>query len=271
MKNTLPDVTVHMVVKNEDQWLWFALQSVLPYVKQIFLTDTGSTDHTLSIIKEINSPKIKFTQTIVSHPSELTQVRQHQLEQTTTNWIWLVDADEIYPRKTVQEIIRAINSQKYEGIVVRRYDLLGDVYHRQRETVGTYHLFGQSGHLVTRLLNKKKIPGLHLKGDYPLEGYYDSANQSIRSRNVQKYYITQNYLYHAMYLKRSSQGGNLKHVFNRQKYKIEKGIPINNQLPEVFNLPRPSIVPDPLQKRSFIYETLATFITPIKNLKRRLL
>ncbi len=267
----MPDITAHMVVKNEDQWVWFAINSVLPYVKKIFITDTGSTDNTLEVIKSIKSPKIKLTQTKINHPSELTKIRQRQLNKTHTSWLWLVDADEIYPQKTAQEIVQAIATNRYEGIVVRRYDLLGDVYHRQKETVGAYNLFGHKGHLTIRLLNKKLIKGLHLIGDYPLEGYYDFSGTSVRDRNPQKYYLTKNYLYHAMYLKRSSQGGNLKHVFNRQKYKIEKGIPINNQLPEVFNLPRPSIVPDPLQKRSFIYETLATFITPIKNLKRRLL
>ncbi len=264
------DITAHMVVKNEDQWVWFAINSVLPNVKEIFITDTGSTDNTIAVIKSINSPKIKLTQTKINHPSELTQIRQRQLDETKTPWFWLVDADEIYPQKTAQEIISAISTNQYEGIVVRRYDLLGDVYHRQKETVGSYHLFGHKGHLTIRLLNKKLIKSLYLIGDYPLEGYYDSSGTSVRDRDPQKYYLTQNYLYHAMYLKRSSLGTNLSTVFNRQKYKIEKGIPINDQLPEVFNLPRPSIVPDPLKKRSLTYEVLATLITPVKTLKRRL-
>jgi glycosyltransferase involved in cell wall biosynthesis len=51
-------ITVHMVVKNEDQWIWYSIQSVLQYVDKILITDTGSTDHTVEIIKSIKSPKL---------------------------------------------------------------------------------------------------------------------------------------------------------------------------------------------------------------------
>ena len=78
-----------------------------------------------------------------------------------------------------------------------------------------------------------------------------------------------------LYLRRSSSGSNLP-MFNRSKYKIQKGIKIvgvdlrvNPSIPPVFSLPRPSMVPDtPLVVRAVQlgYELLASVITPIKNI-----
>lgn len=261
-------VTVHMILKNEDQWVWYALQAILPFVDQILVTDTGSTDKTKEIVRAINSPKIKLREVITTTAARVTAERLRQVQETETKWIWLVDGDEIYPQKTAEECVAAMKSNAYEGIVVRRYDLLGDIYHRQYETVGTYDLYGKKGHLVSRLVNQEKVRGLTYKGEYPLEGWYDKDNVSTQARDPKHWYITENYLYHAMYLKRSSLGGNLP-MFNRSKYKTETGIQITDSIPEVFSRRHPSFVPNPLFRRSLGYELLAGIITPIKNMKRK--
>lgn len=259
-----------MMVKNEDQWVRYSLLSILPYVDTVLVTDTGSSDHTVEAIQSIKSPKIKLTQTRVNTASDVTRIREDQLKKTQTAWFWVVDGDEVYPEETAQEVISAINAGKYEGVTVRRYDLLGDIYHRQKESVGSYNMFGQTGHLVLRALNLKKLKGLHLSGDYPLEGYYDNKGTAIVGHDPALHYITNNYLYHAMYLKRSSLGGNLP-MFNRGKYKIELGIPIYSVTPVVFDTPKKSWENDPKSHRSLLYTWLATLITPIKNIKRKII
>jgi len=263
-------ISAHMIVKNEDQWIWFAIQSVLPYVDEMLITDTGSSDKTESIIKSIESPKIKFSKVICLTPEDVTIERSKQLDATKYPWIWIVDGDEIYPEHTALECVAATKKENYEGIVVRRYDLLGDIYHRQIETVGSYNLFGHKGHLLVRLINKDKIKGLEYRGDYPIEGFFDGKGQSILEHNPKDWYFTDSYLYHAMYLKRSSLGGKLP-MFNRGKYKVESGIGIVGSFPEEFNLPRPKFVPDPLAHRGIGYELIASVVTPIKNLKRKII
>lgn len=265
-------ISVHMIVKNEDQWVWYALQSILPYADEILVTDTGSSDKTVDIIKSIASPKIKFIQVATTSAADVTSVRANQLKETKTPWVWIVDGDEIYPKTTAEECVQATRDNRYEGVVVRRYDLLGDIYHRQIESVGSYELFGRIGHLLIRLVNKDRVAGLEYRGDYPNEGFFDGSEESILTHNKADWYITKNYLYHAMYLKRSSQGSNLP-MFNRSKYKIERGIEIRRGgvLPSVFFTPRPLFVPDPTIRRSLGYELVAGIITPIKNLKRKLL
>lgn len=262
-------ITAHMIVKNEDQWVWYALQAILPYVDKVLVIDTGSTDQTVPIIQLISSPKIQLSFHKVHSASDLTNLRNLQLQQTTTPWIWLVDGDEVNTKKGAQEIVRAATPDRH-GIAVRRYDLLGDIYHRQLESVGEYRLLGTRGHLVTRLINRSHFPGLHVGRPYPLEAYLDQDGKMVHSYATSKWYLTQEHLYHAMYLKRSSLGGNLA-MLNRHKYKVETGLPIQDDLPEVFSLLRPALVPNPLVRRSIVYELAATIITPVKNLKRKIL
>ena len=264
------NITVHMMVKNEDQWIRCSLLSILPYVDTVLVTDTGSSDHTVEAIKSINSPKIKLTQTRVDSAPDVTSIREDQLKNTKTAWFWVVDGDEVYPEETAKEVVSSINTGKYEGITVRRYDLLGDIYHRQKESVGSYSMWGQTGHLVLRALNLKKLKGLHLRGDYPNEGYYDKVGIAIIDHDPALHYITKNYLYHAMYLKRSSLGGNIP-MFNRSKYKIELGIPIYSVPPVIFDTPKMSWENDSKSHRSLLYTLLATLITPIKNIKRKII
>ncbi len=266
--------TIHMVVKNEDIFIWYAIQSVLKYSSQILIFDTGSTDNTVQMIKSIRSEKIIFKQKGSIDNKELVKLRQEQIDQTKTDWFWVVDGDEIYPKITADEVSKFITNGKdrYEGGVVRRYDLLGDIYHYQSETVGEYNLFGQKGHLVLRLLNKKKLPLLHLSGIYPNEGYYDQNNEAIIDHPRQNFFITGNRLFHAMYLPRSTKGGSLKNTLHRNKVKIEDGHPFSasQNFPDVFFRQRPLFVPSVIEPRSRAYEIKAKLITPLKKFKRKI-
>ena len=264
-------ITAHMIVKNEDQWVYYAIHSVLPHVDTILITDTGSNDKTVKVIKSIRSKKIHFNEIKISTRDEIASVRQSQIDQTKTNWIWIVDADEIYTEAGAKEIVKVTNDSKYSLIVVRRYDLLGDIYHRQTENVGSYRMFGQTGHLLVRLLSLTQLPGLKVRGKYPLESYYTQSGKCVNNLNNSEVYITKNSLYHTMYLTRSSLGGNLP-MFNRGKYKIETGIVVDQTtMPEVFGLKSPAIVGNPLKRRSLAYNLIAAVVTPIKNLKRKIL
>jgi glycosyltransferase involved in cell wall biosynthesis len=273
MPKSLP--TVHMVVKNEDRFIYYAVKSVLPYVGKIFICDTGSTDKTIEIIKSISDKKIKLTQEHITSPKELSLVRQKQIEETETDWFWIVDGDEIYTERLCREILDIISTseEKREGIVVGRYDLLGDIYNCQVKTVGTYNLFEKKGHFVLRLINKSNIKGLHVAGIYPLEGYYDGSGTELIHHDKTKYVFTENKLWHAMYLKRSSQGGNLQNTLHRHNYKTERGYPISKAqtLPEVFFQKIPDNIEPVNLKRSLAYEIISRLITPVKRFKRLLI
>jgi len=263
-----------MLVKNEDRLIWYAISSVLPFVDKIIIFDTGSQDKTVEIVHSFQSKKIHLEVKAITNLKDIAHLRQEQLDKTESDWFWIVDGDEIYPYSLCREILNIIKIQGdgLEGIAVRRYDLLGDIYHYQDETVGTYELFGKKGHLVLRLINKKNLPGLHIKGIYPYEGYYDNKESEIIYHSSEKFYITQGRLFHSMYLRRSTLGSNLSDTFHRRKYKIETGHKMGNSqnFPEVFNIPRPDDIPDVTGRRSLQYELIAHLITPIKVIKRNL-
>jgi glycosyltransferase involved in cell wall biosynthesis len=260
-------ITAHMVVKNEDRFVYFAIKSVLPYVDRFLIFDTGSTDHTVEIISQIASSKIEFRRVAGDSPQDITAARELQLYMTKTPWIWIVDGDEVYPQALAREIVQATSVATNNIVVARRRDLLGDIYHAQDERVGEYSLFGYKGHLLTRLVRKSAFPDLSYMGAYPLEGYY-TAGHSLREADPAQVYVTKGYLYHAMYLTRTSGGGS---TFNRGKYKFELGARLASSPPEVFLEPRPELVADPTHKYSLLYLLRASIETPLKRIKRKFL
>lgn len=266
-------ITAHMVVKNEDRFIYYAINSILPFIDRLLICDTGSFDQTIPVIRSIRDDKILFDSKNIQKSADITKVRQEQLDNTSTDWIWIVDGDEIYPASVAKEILKIAEIGKdLEGIVVGRYDLLGDIYHYQSESVGTYNAFGRQGHYALRLINRKNIPGLHTGGDYPYEGYYDDKNIEIIHHNRDKFLFTRGRLWHAMYLTRSTSGSILPNTLHRNKYKIESGNKLAQDIefPQIFFGPKPNMVPGVTEKRSVFYELSASIITPIKMAKRKI-
>jgi hypothetical protein len=270
---TKPSITAHMIVKNDDCWVWFAIQSTIDYVDRFLITDSGSSDQTLSIIQSIKNPKIELNQIKANTPAQVVALRKKHLAQTKTRWLWMIDADEIYPNKTSAEILSLIaNKPNLAGVLVRRFDMLGDMHHFQPdERVGGYTIFGRIAHYSPRLI-RTSIPGLTLAGEYPNEGFYDKNGQALLDYDANLFGITQNRYLHATYLKRSSLGATLQSTFHRDKFKQEWGKKLlQSNLPEVFYAKRPREVSDPLVHRSAAYALSSALVTPAKMLKRRFL
>ncbi|KKS98608.1 MAG: family 2 glycosyl transferase [Candidatus Gottesmanbacteria bacterium GW2011_GWA2_43_14] len=265
-------ITVHMLVKNEDRFVWYSLASVLPYADRVLICDSGSSDETYRILKSFSDPKISLKREKAETAQDVSRLRQSQLEKTGGGFIWLVDGDEVYPGETASEIRKIVKmkGRTTEGIVVGRYDLLGDIYHYQDDSAGFYSLFGKKGHFALRLINTDILSGLHIAGKYPLEGYYDKTDTEITRHPPEKFIFTKGHLFHAMYLKRSSMKDDP--VFNRNKYKIEKGLELKRQfIPEIFyKKEKPAMVAEVLGERGMVYEFMAAFLTPLKKIKRKL-
>lgn len=267
-----PSITAHMIVKNDDQWVWFAIQSTINSVDRFIITDTGSQDNTVALIQSIQNPKIEFHQASAQSPAEIVALRKQQLAQTKSGWLWMIDADEIYPEKTCREIHELIVGQPdLVGVLVRRFDMLGDMhYYQPNEQVGGYHIFGTTAHYSPRLI-RTSVRGLTLKGEYPNEGFYDGDGKALLDYDSSQFAITHNRYLHATYLKRSSLGATLASTIHRDKYKQEWGRKLPaSELPEIFFFKLPQSVPNPLQKRTLSYEFGAAILTPIKMIKRKL-
>lgn len=262
-------ITVNMVIKNEDQWVWFALQSVLSFVDRIIIFDTGSIDRTVEIIKQIKSPKIELYEKGSVDRRGLVDLRNEQISLTKSDWILLLDGDEIWPSKQLEKLISSIDKadENTVGFVNRTRNCIGDIFHYLPESAGKYEMAGKRGNLNLRLL--RKTAELSISGVYPLESFTNLKGPiEKQSENLQ---FVDCWLLHTSFLQRSSMDFR-KTSGSLGKRKIwEKGIKIaENELPEVFFKDYPYGIENPLKKRGKKYEYISTLTTPLINIKRKL-
>ena len=261
-------ITTQTLFKNEDKFIWYALSAWEPYATQMLVWNDESSDQSEEIVKGIKSSKIKYKHISASSEAQLTLLRNQMLQQTKTEWFLLLDGDEIWNNSTVTKFLDYIENQPASvyAIVMRTRNCVGDVYHYLPEDEGRYELLGKRGHLNIRAY--RKLPGFRWEGQYPLEKYVDARGSSINDQQDRLSFFD-NFYWHMTHLPRSSSKETVK---GWRETKIEGGIKIKEEeLPEVFWLPAPPLVPSPLTKRSLPEEILGKLVTPIKKIRRAVL
>ncbi len=267
----MPKKTIwaNCIVNNEENFIWFAIMSVVDYVDKILVCDTGSTDKTVEIIKEIK--KIKGDKIILKEVGnvdiwEFSKMRQTQLLQSQCDWILLLDGDEIWWKDSINKLVKEIHikGSEIEGIVVPVIVPVGDIYHLQEESAGRYEVLGRRGHFNLRAINKK-IPGLHVDWPYGRESFFDENKLPIQER-PKVIFLDAPYL-HVTHLKRS----NSKRIFDKYKLELGNQVVPDFQYPEVLYEKYPQIVFSPWLKISGLRLFKARLLTPLRKIKRRLL
>lgn len=256
----ITNLTACTIVRNEDQWIWYAIASVIDYVDKIIIFDTGSTDNTVKIIKSINSKKIEFQEREEVSAQKLVDLRNEQIKLVKTPWFLVLDGDEVWPKDSINALVnlsKKMGSEKI-GIVVKALLPVGDLHHYQDESAGRYELLDMKGHYNIRLYRKKE--GYHWEGVYPLEAYVDNNGRSINDQDQILVYLKGYEYWHLRHLQRSS--------INPRQKKFELGKEQTVRLPEVFNISRPAIVPSPRIHFSMSEALVARFLTPLTRLKR---
>ncbi|EKD90478.1 MAG: glycosyl transferase family protein [uncultured bacterium] len=264
----------HMLVKNEDKFIYFAILSVIDYIEKLLIYDTGSTDKTVKVIKlfkEKYPNKITFEQYSNVDAKKMTELRQKMLDKTKSDWFLLIDGDEVWWESSIMEVVKQINSKGEDlyALVNPVINLVGDIYHYQEEEAGNYNILGKKGHFNVRVINRK-IKGLYLKDEYPLEGYYDGKNRLIQSVDEKLLFIDEPIL-HFSHLSRSSVSYSSKETLHRQKYKYELGKKFKEgfKYPEVFYREKPDFIGSPWNSSSAFYKFRAGIETPLRKLKRK--
>lgn len=279
-------LTAHCLVKNEARFAWFAVMSVIHHVDKVLLWDTGSTDGTIGILREIKKlggDKVDLREVGSVTPEGFTLVRQEMLDATKTDWFIVVDGDEIWWEESIKRVAQVVKSLPaqadstgrtggVESIVVPTINLIGDMYHYQEKEAGQYHLAGRVGHYNLRLVNRK-IPGLASFGPHGTWGWVDNMVRMIQERDQKKILLVDAPYLHATFLPRSSSFSPSSSVPKRAhklKYELGEDFPLDFYYPEVFFRPRPSIVHSVWEKQSSGYIARATIETPLKKIRRRL-
>ena len=256
-------ITVNCLVKNEEKFVWFAINSVLDWVDEILVWDTGSTDKTVEIVKSINSSKIKFQEKGVQTRDGLTALRQQMLKISNCDWVMILDGDEVWHNKAILNAKCQMINDKYDVFVSPVRMLVGDIYHWQEDRAGKYAIAGKTGHYNVRFF-RRNISGLHLGGAYPNEAYLNGQDVKVQNFPPERILFLDEPYLHASYLREQN--------FHESKVKCELGnsFPTDYYYPEVFFKLRPSIVSSPWTKRTSRYFMKALILSPIKIIKRRL-
>lgn len=83
------DISLVMIVKNEERVLGPCLASAMPYFSQTIVVDTGSTDKTVEIAKATGATVESFPWT-----NSFSEARNESLRHATGKWVFWLDADD---------------------------------------------------------------------------------------------------------------------------------------------------------------------------------
>lgn len=270
-------ISAHSLVKNEERFLWYSVMSIINHVDEILLWDTGSTDGSIVIERELQKQfpnKVKLGSYKDIDKDRLTALRQRMLEQAKSDWILLLDGDEVWWEDSIVKIKSASeeNADRIDSVVTPFINVVGDIYHYQEDRAGKYKIDGRVGNLTIRAF-RKNIPGIHYENPYGKEGLFYKDGLELQKGISQRRIFCGAPFMHFSHVFRSLDRLHEKQVMMRSaKYKYEIGnkFPKDFYYPEVFFRPRPDIVASPWKAMNPNFKFRAFIETPVRKIKRGL-
>ena len=125
-------ISANLMVKNEEDCVERCLHSIIPCVDEVVVVDTGSTDRTVELIKNFNSPKIKLYHN--KWEDDFSLIRNYMLKKSACDVIFSIDADEFLDEGTniveIRETISHIISIFEDTVVISlsMVDSIGNKY-----------------------------------------------------------------------------------------------------------------------------------------------
>jgi len=102
-----PGISLCMIVKNEERSLSRCVESVRPIINQIIIVDTGSSDDTINIAKDLGAEVYNF-----EWCDDFSAARNESIKYAKHQWILLLDADEIIDKDSILELKKIIKNNK---------------------------------------------------------------------------------------------------------------------------------------------------------------
>lgn len=106
-------ISVCMAVYNGEKYIGEQLESILYQIAQndeIIISDDGSTDQTLEVIKSFSDQRIKLVKNNHSHKKKLINNFENALMNANGEIIFLADQDDIWLDGKVNQIMKALES-----------------------------------------------------------------------------------------------------------------------------------------------------------------
>jgi len=112
------DLSLCMIVKNEEYSLPQTLKSVKEVVDEMVVLDTGSTDRTVEIAKELGAEVYHF-----EWCNDFSAARNESLKYVQGKWVLVLDADEVLTPSIVPEMKQAMKSDRHLVINLVRQEV----------------------------------------------------------------------------------------------------------------------------------------------------
>ena len=110
-----------MIVRNEEATLARCLASAAPWVSEMLVVDTGSTDRTVAIAEELGARVVPFTWV-----DDFSAARNFALDEATREWALVLDADEELVVDDASAFADGLERASISAFAILRHDLLDD-------------------------------------------------------------------------------------------------------------------------------------------------
>lgn len=169
-----------MIVKDEEKTLERCLKSVITFIDEIIIVDTGSKDKTKEIAKKFNAKIFDF-----EWVNDFAKARNFAFSKATKEYILWLDGDDFIDRdniKKIEKLVRHFNKeiQFVSGLYILGRDGLGNVSYslRRNRIVKRECEFKWIGHVHEYL----EVSGNGINGDFAIE---HGKVKAYSNRNLQ--------------------------------------------------------------------------------------
>ncbi|RYD02260.1 hypothetical protein N752_25955 [Desulforamulus aquiferis] len=107
-------ISLCMISKNEGTRIQRCINSARPFVDQIIVVDTGSTDNTVNIAKELGAEVYK-----ADWQDDFSHARNESLKYATGKWILFLDCDEELDSNTAPLLRSSLFKSEHEATGLR--------------------------------------------------------------------------------------------------------------------------------------------------------
>lgn len=214
-----------VLCKNEEVWIEHVLSPLVAVFPHVIVTDTGSTDSTVAIVNGMRENGANIL--LVTHPSVtpkgLSRCRQDMQEQAKdlfdATHIFLVDGDELYPKKYLQFI---------HDFPMPENALSGFTWGKEIRELENGELWYLKYHGDDVGLNRQAIISVDSKwnGEYPFESpsTYDPGNP------LNYYWKSPDPTYHFFHLHQTTRSTRDQDVYIRMQKKNQLSL---QETPEI--------------------------------------
>lgn len=275
MKDKNYTITGHMVVKNEDRWIWFSIMSVIDFLDKLIVFDTGSIDSTNEIIENIiNDPiyrkKIIYEKIENVTPENFYLVRQKQIDMTESDYFMVIDGDEIWYKESLKELNEILSNSKPLLVATKFINCCGDIFHYRYDERETYCIEGIIGSITIRVYSTN-IPEIRCGGVYGVEGYIDETGCAVQANGYSTQIMKGKYLHMSLLNRSSCQRGDFSIKYRRAKIHAhwDAKFEPDFKYPEVLYSQYPSIVKSPFKKDFNIIRIVYHWLRMMKGLIKK--